>query len=105
MFVDYAWPIVGHLPQMVRQGVIQHLQQRCAKNSPTLVLRSGFKRIVVPRDPDLIARVLSNQSALFVRDASSTVDLFGDGLLSLHGDVWAERRQLLNPYFKPTIAR
>lgn len=55
-------------------------------------------------DPDLIAEVLLDKENVFIKNTGfwdRFKDIFGDGLLTLEGERWRERRRLVAPSFQP----
>ncbi|PZR08617.1 MAG: hypothetical protein DI536_24245 [Archangium gephyra] len=95
-----AWPLLGHLPRVRNEGMLQVLDDARARLGDTFALDVGFHTVVFSH-PEAIKRVLAGNAKNYVK--GSTYDgvrrIIGNGVLALEGDAWKARRTLMNPAF------
>jgi cytochrome P450 len=94
-------PVLGSTLPFVRQP-FEYLT-RCREQGDIVRLRLGTNDFYMLNHPDAIEHILvqNNQNyskGEFIQQGS---EVFGTGLLTSEGDVWRQRRQLINPAFHP----
>ena len=95
-----AWPLVGHIPLVRREGMLGFLERSWRELGDVFAVRVGFRGIVVSH-PDAIKQVLAGNAKNYVK--GKTYDgvrrVIGNGVLALEGDAWRSRRNLIQPAF------
>jgi len=94
-------PLVGLIPQLRRQGVIEFMESRRTRLGPVFRVRMGTRWAVVVSHPDAFERVLVGHKRRYVKGNvyDAPREFLGLGLVTLEGDAWKERRRLMQPYF------
>ncbi|MFL6336609.1 MAG: cytochrome P450 [Pyrinomonadaceae bacterium] len=95
-------PLVGNLPEISRDPL--GFLTRCAREYGDVVrLRLAHIPVFLLSHPDHIRYVLVTNSSNFIKDKGmrmrSMQRLFGNGLLTSHGDLWLRQRRLAQPAF------
>ncbi len=94
-----AWPLVGNVG--VLRGMLPFLEAQWALHGDVFRIRAGHLNAVVVGHPDQLQRVLVSHRQNYVK--GSVYDLprkiLGDGLVTLEGAAWRERRTLAQPAF------
>ena len=95
-----GWPVLGHLPQMRKQGLLPFLEGTWRRYGDVFSVNLGFPVVVVAH-PEGIKRVLAGNAKNYVK--GKTYDgvrrVIGNGLLALEGEAWKARRALVQPAF------
>jgi cytochrome P450 len=97
-----GWPLVGHLPHLASRG-LGYVAEVQDAHGDIYLLRAGPVPVVLLNHPDHARRVLVDNADNYVKDGtfwSSVRSLIGLGLPTLEGDVWRDRRRLMNPTFR-----
>lgn len=94
--------LLGNLPDFARD-IIGFLT-RCAREQGDVVgVRLGAHRAVLLSHPEFIERVLVSEQQSFVKHRffwRHVERLFGNGLLTAHGETWHRQRRLIGPSFQ-----
>ncbi len=95
-----GWPVVGHLPQIRRLGMLQFLEQSWRALGDVFAVNVGFHSVVVAH-PDGIKRILAGNAKNYLKGSSydGVRRIIGNGVLALEGEAWKSRRTLLQPAF------
>ena len=95
-----AWPVLGHLPIVRREGMLGFLERSWRELGDVFSVQVGFRGVVVAH-PDAIKQVLAGNAKNYVK--GKTYDgvrrVIGNGVLALEGDAWRSRRNLIQPAF------
>ena len=95
-----GWPLVGHLPQVTREGMLPFMERVWRETGDVFAIDVGFHSVVVAH-PEGIKRVLAGNATNYIK--GKTYDgvrkVIGNGVLALEGDAWKKRRSLLQPAF------
>lgn len=93
-------PVVGHLLQLRREGMLPFLDQRWRRLGDVFSVDVGFHAVVVAH-PEGLKRVLAGNAKNYVkgRTYDGVRKIIGNGLLALEGDAWKARRTLMQPAF------
>ncbi|MFV8755690.1 cytochrome P450 [Nannocystaceae bacterium ST9] len=102
-----SWPALGSLPILLREhfGALTRWQREIGS---IYELPIGPSKFVLIGDPDAASEVLIDKARNFVRGGpfwKSLANLFGDGMLTSEGELWRERRRLIQPYFHTGAVR
>lgn len=80
--------------------------KRFASYGDVYLARTGGELLYVVRHPDHVAEVLVGKADAFVKDEIGLEKLLGRGLLTSEGEVWKQRRRMIQPSFsKATVER
>lgn len=94
-------PVLGSLVPILRYGMLEFLRREWRAHGDTFRIVLGGRPIVCLAHPDAIEHVLIRHRENFVK--GKTYDgirvLTGQGLLTLEGDRWKQRRKLAQPAF------
>ncbi|HEY1377996.1 MAG TPA: cytochrome P450 [Gemmataceae bacterium] len=92
--------LTGHLSHF-RAGPITFLDRCVREYGDFVLLRIGFKKILLVSDPAAIEEVLITKSRDFIKHfgLKQTRQLLGDGLLNSEGEFWLRQRRLAQPAF------
>lgn len=96
-----GWPLVGALPQLVRNP-FGFLSQARERYGDLYTLNLGFTKVIVCNHPRHAQHLLRDQVANYgKKDAlwQAVRGLFGNGLLTSEGDTWLGQRRLMQPHF------
>jgi cytochrome P450 len=96
-----GFPLVGNLPQVARLGMLPVALRAWRERGDTFRLQLGGRSFVVVVHPDAVERVLASGRENYVkgRTYDSMRQLTGQGLLTLEGGEWKQRRRLEQPSF------
>jgi cytochrome P450 len=96
----WGWPLLGHLPDMRREGLLQFLERCWRRYGDVFAVDTGFHAVVLAH-PEGIKRVLAGNAKNYVK--GKTYDgvrrIIGNGVLALEGEAWRARRALIQPAF------
>ncbi len=95
-----AWPLIGHIPQLRKEGMLGLFQRSWATFGDVFGVYPGFEGLAVAH-PDAIKRVLATNAKNYVKGRSydGVRRVIGNGVLALEGDAWKARRNLIQPAF------
>lgn len=94
-----AWPLVGH-PGVLR-GLLPFIEKQWATYGDVFRVNLPGMSAVMLVHPEQVLRVLVSNRHNYVKGAmyDSTRKMLGDGVLTLEGEKWKERRALAQPAF------
>jgi cytochrome P450 len=97
-YPDESW-LLGSATAVARNGL--EFFERCEQTAGIVQTRFLVKRVYVVTDPTAIADVLVNHPKSFVKPyvLRRMKVLFGNGLLTSSGELWANHRHLVQPGF------
>jgi cytochrome P450 len=95
-----GWPLVGHLPQVTREGLLPFMARTWRTWGDVFALDVGFHAVVVAH-PEGIKRILAGNAKNYIKGVTydGVRKVIGNGVLALEGDAWKKRRALLQPAF------
>ncbi len=95
-----SWPLIGSLPAVRREGLVQFLEQSWHKHGDVFRVDIGMKALVLSH-PEAIKRVLAARHENYIKAATydGVRRIIGNGVLALEGAAWKSRRALLQPAF------
>lgn len=102
-----GWPLLGHVPDVKRLGLLTLLDQSWRSHGDVFSLRLGVPTLVVAH-PEGLKRILAGNAKNYVkgRTYSGVRQVIGEGVLALEGDAWKKRRTLMQPAFhRANLAR
>jgi cytochrome P450 len=93
------WPVVGNVG--VLRGLLPFLEDAWQEHGDVFRVRMGSHRLLVLARPEHLHHVLVTHRHNYVKGAmyDATRTIAGDGLATLEGDAWKERRTLAQPAF------
>lgn len=94
-------PILGNLVALSRSGLLPFVSQMWREHGDIFSFQAAGRRTVVVAHPNVMEQVLSTQRENYVKgNAYDGIRLIvGQGLLTLEGDAWKQRRLLEQPSF------
>lgn len=94
-------PFLGHVPELSWFGPLGFFERNWRRFGDTVRVRAGPRSMLVVVHPDAVERVLSTNRDNYVKGAAydGMRLLTGQGLLTLEGDAWRQRRRLEQPSF------
>lgn len=94
-------PLLGSVPFLSRDGLINFAMAEWKRLGDVFRMQVGPRTLVALAIPEAIERVLASNRENYVK--GKTYDgmrlLTGDGLLTLEGDAWLQRRKMEQPAF------
>jgi cytochrome P450 len=94
------WPVLGNLPAIRRDGLVQFLEHSWKRHGDVFRVDIGTKAVVLAH-PEAIKHVLAGHRENYIK--GKTYDgvrrVIGNGLLALEGDAWKARRNMVQPAF------
>jgi cytochrome P450 len=94
-------PILGHLPRIRREGLLEFLAESRRVCGDVFRIEFGPFPSYVICHPDMLEHVLVRRARLYVKGRA--YDLFrrmvGNGLVTAEGDAWRKQRRILQPSF------
>lgn len=96
-----GWPLVGALPQLLRNP-FGFLSQARERYGDLYTLNLGFTKVIVCNHPRHAQHLLRDHVTNYgKKDAlwQAVRGLFGNGLLTSEGDIWLRQRRLMQPHF------
>ncbi len=97
-----GWPLLGHLPLLIKKGMMGVLREGWESFGDIFELRVGKRRLVVLAHPDLGEHAYVKEKQRFYKGPSydNIRMLVGDhGLLTTEGEAWKRQRRLAQPSF------
>ncbi len=97
-----AWPVVGHLPDLV-QGGLDCVTRYQGRLGDLFEIDAGTQKVVLMNHPQHAQHVLVDRAPNYVKQGSfwsSARSLIGLGLPTIEGEVWRQRRRMMNPQFR-----
>ncbi|MCB9640483.1 MAG: cytochrome P450 [Myxococcales bacterium] len=97
-----SWPLVGHIPLLMKKGMMQVIREGWEQFGDVFELRAGRRRMVVLAHPDLGEHAYVKEKQRFYKGPSydNVRMLVGNhGLLTTEGDEWKRQRRLAQPSF------
>jgi cytochrome P450 len=97
-----SWPLIGHLPLLMKKGMMGVLREGWETYGDIFELRLGKRRIVVLAHPDLGEHAYVREKQRFYKGPSydNIRMLVGNrGLLTTEGEAWKRQRRLAQPSF------
>lgn len=93
------WPGLGNVGAL--RGVLPFMMEQWARHGDVFRIHAGGMRALVVANPDEILRVLVGNRQNYVKGRAydSTREVLGDGMITLEGEAWKERRTLAQPSF------
>ena len=94
-----SWPWIGNLG--VLRGLLPFMEQQWARHGDVFRLCMGGRSTLVVVHPDLMQDVLLTRRENFIKGSilDSVRSILGDGLVTLEGNAWKQRRTLAQPAF------
>jgi cytochrome P450 len=94
-----AWPLLGNVGAL--RGLIPFLEQQWSTHGDVFRVRILGMRALLAAHPEQIQRILIGNRQNYIKDSvyENLRRLVGQGLVTLEGDAWKERRTLANPAF------
>lgn len=98
-----GYPLVGSLPDLLRDAPRTLLEASRAHPGEVVSLRLGPVDLPIVSDPEHIQDVLMRNAHDFSKAGmwAATRALVGDGLLNSDGEAWKRQRRMLQPLFNP----
>lgn len=96
-----GWPLVGVLPQLVRDP-FGFLSQARKRYGDIYTLNLGFTKVVILSHPRHAQHILRDHAHNYGKGGAiwnSMRGLVGNGLLVSEGDFWLRQRRLMQPHF------
>lgn len=96
-----ALPLVGALPAMLRQQFVA-LDRWQRELGDVVEVPLGLGSFVMVNSTEVATEMLADKGRVFVRGGPSWESLstvFGNGLLGSEGELWRERRRMIQPHF------
>lgn len=96
-------PLLGDTLTVARRGIVPVMLACWREFGDVFQLRLGGRRIVVLAHPDAVERVLVSGRANYYKGAiyDPLRVLIGEGLATVEGERWQQRRRKLQPAFRP----
>jgi cytochrome P450 len=97
-------PVLGHIPLLRKLGLVPALDRFHAQLGDIFELRFGPKRATSVVRPEAMERIFVSNPKNYAKGRAYAPirEFLGDGLVTLDGDRWRERRRLLQPHFHRT---
>lgn len=94
-----SWPVIGNVGAL--RGLLPFLEQQWAEHGDVFRIRLPGTSAIAVVHPDLMQHVLLTKRENFVKGSvlDSVRLILGDGLVTLEGEAWKERRTLAQPAF------
>src|SRR5262245_35427947 len=96
-----AFPIVGHMPQVLRKGLLNVIVETCGDKGRIGELVMGPRRLHVISHPEHVRYVFAEKGANYIK--GSSLDnlrlLLGEGLVTSDGDLWRNSRTVVQAAF------
>lgn len=94
-------PLLGHLLDVRCEGLRRVLERGWRAHGDVFRMRIGPQRMVVIAHPDAFERVLASHWRNFPKGHvyAPVRELLGEGLVTMDGNAWRERRRLVQPFF------
>jgi cytochrome P450 len=96
-----ALPLVGALPAMLREQFVA-LDRWQHELGDVVEVPLGLGKFVMVNSTEVASEMLADKGRVFVRGGPSWESLstvFGNGLLGSEGELWRERRRMIQPHF------
>ena len=97
-----AWPLIGHAPSLIRGGM-GWVEEQERQHGTLIPLDVGPQSTVLLCHPDHAQHVLRDNAANYAKQGtfwSSVRSLIGLGLPTSEGELWRNRRRMMNPQFR-----
>lgn len=95
-------PIVGCIPKVKEEGVLNFLMNNAVSYGDIIPFRMGIDSVLQINHPSLIEEILRIKHKRFKKASNHQRfrEVLGDGLLTSNGEKWKKDRQRLQPVFK-----
>jgi cytochrome P450 len=95
-----AFPLIGVLPHIARQGMLDYLVANSQKFPEISKLKLGPVSMYAVSCPELAEEVLKRTKDFGRGELSKrTQFVFGDGLVASDGEIWLKHRRMMQPQF------
>ena len=96
------WPLVGHIPAMIRRGFVEQLEHSWRRCGDCFELRVANLSLKVIVHPDDVEALLLTRRDNYIKGAAYDQfrQLVGDGLVTAEGEPWRAQRRLIQPSFR-----
>ena len=97
-----AYPIVGHLPQILRKGLLNVIVEACGDKGRVGELVMGPRKVHIISHPEHVRYVFAENGSNYIK--KSSLDnlrlLLGEGLVTSDGDLWRNSRSVVQTAFQ-----
>lgn len=102
-----AWPVIGHMPEMIREGLIPFMEKAWREVGDCYEFRVAGECIKIVVHPDQVAELLLTHRHKYDKGASydQLRRMVGQGLLTSEGDLWRRQRRIIQPSFNRDTVR
>jgi cytochrome P450 len=103
-----AWPVIGHIPDMVSQGLIPFVESAWRQLGDCFEFRVPGESIKVIVHPDDVEAMLLRRRHKYIKGASYDQfrRLVGLGLVSSEGSLWRRQRRIIQPcFYRDTVRK
>jgi cytochrome P450 len=94
-----SWPLIGNVGAL--RGLLPFMMEQWDEHGDVFRIQLAGMSAVAVVHPDLMSQVLLTKRQNFVKGSvlDSVRSILGDGLVTLEGEAWKERRTLAQPAF------
>ncbi len=96
-----GWPVLGVIPRIRKQGLVQVIDEEWKKQGDVFRLMIGPSPSVIVAHPDGIERVLASHKENYIKGKTydGLRDILGQGIIAATGMQWRKQRTLMQPSF------
>jgi cytochrome P450 len=101
------WPLVGHVPTLIREGLIPLLERSWRSCGDCFELQVGGQSLKFIVHPDDVEAMLLGRRERYIKGVAYDQfrQIVGQGLVSSEGELWRRERRIIQPCFRrETIA-